>query len=43
VEPQTHAPAGVRRLQRGEPGALEILGAGATLALEIRLDLSAET
>ena len=43
VEPQTHAPAGIRRLQRGEPGALEILAAGATLALEIRLDLSAQT
>jgi len=37
VEPQTHAPAGLRRLLSGEPGALEPLEPGATLALKVRL------
>jgi len=37
VEPQTHAPAGLRRLLNGEPGALEPLDPGATLALTVRL------
>ena len=43
VEPQTHAPAGIRRLQLDEPGALMMLPGGETLAFEIRLALSAQT
>lgn len=37
VEPQTHGPDGLRRLQRGEPDALELLEPGASLGLELRL------
>jgi aldose 1-epimerase len=37
VEPQTHAPNGLRRLINGEPGALDLLDAGGTLTLETRL------
>jgi aldose 1-epimerase len=37
VEPQTHAPAGIRRLLNGEPGALALLPAGETLTLAIRM------
>jgi aldose 1-epimerase len=37
IEPQTHAPAGLRRLLNQEPGALELLDPGATLALTVRL------
>jgi aldose 1-epimerase len=37
VEPQTHAPAGIRRLLGGEPGALALLDPGQTLSLAIRL------
>jgi galactose mutarotase-like enzyme len=37
VEPQTHAPQGLRRLVRGEPGALAVLEPGATLELHIEL------
>lgn len=33
IEPQTHLPQGLRRLGRGEPGALELLAPGATLRL----------
>ena len=33
VEPETHAPAGLRRLERGEPGALMLLDPGATLEI----------
>ena len=37
VEPQTHAPDGLGRLLRGEPGALEWLDPGAALELDMRL------
>jgi aldose 1-epimerase len=37
VEPQTHAPDGLRRLARGEPGALALLAPGATLELSVGL------
>jgi aldose 1-epimerase len=37
VEPQTHAPDGLRRLARGEPGGLAVLAPGATLALRVEL------
>jgi len=37
VEPQTHAPQGLRRLLRGNPGALAMLDPGATLPLGIEL------
>lgn len=37
VEPQTHAPQGLRRLLRGEPGGLHLLAPGATLRLTIEL------
>lgn len=37
VEPQTHAPYGLQRLLRGEPGGLHPLAAGATLRLSITL------
>lgn len=37
VEPQTHAPQGLRRLLRGEPGALTMLKPGQTLGLTIEL------
>ena len=33
IEPQTHLPQGLGRMLRGEPGALELLGPGATLRL----------
>jgi aldose 1-epimerase len=36
VEPQTHAPDGIRRLQNGEPGALTLLDPGQTLAMTVR-------
>jgi galactose mutarotase-like enzyme len=36
VEPQTHAPAGVRRLIEGETGALKLLDPGETLELAVR-------
>jgi aldose 1-epimerase len=36
VEPQTHAPAGIRRLLNGEPGALQLIDAGASLAMTVR-------
>jgi aldose 1-epimerase len=35
VEPETHAPAGIRRLLNGEPGGLDLVPAGATLSLAI--------
>ena len=37
VEPQTHAPQGLRRLLAGEPNAMCLLEPGATLRLEIIL------
>jgi aldose 1-epimerase len=37
VEPETHAPQSIRRLLGGEPGALEMLPPGATLAMGIDL------
>lgn len=33
VEPETHAPAGLRRLARGEPGALALIDPGETLSM----------
>jgi galactose mutarotase-like enzyme len=40
VEPQTHAPAGIRRLQRGEPGGLVMIDPGDALTLTVRLDFA---
>jgi aldose 1-epimerase len=37
VEPQTHAPAGIRRLLGGEPGALAMLPAGETLRMAVAI------
>ena len=37
IEPQTHAPDGLRRLANGEPGALHLLDPGSTLQLEMEL------
>ena len=37
VEPQTHAPDGLRRLARVEPGGLTLLAPGATLTLRVEL------
>ena len=37
VEPQTHAPDGIRRLLNGEPGGLALIAPGASLALGVRL------
>jgi aldose 1-epimerase len=37
VEPQTHAPQGDRRLRLGEPGALELIGPGQVLRLDVEL------
>ncbi|MEZ0239765.1 MAG: hypothetical protein ACAH65_03115 [Chloroflexota bacterium] len=42
IEPQTHAPQGLRRLLRGEPGALAMLEPGATLRLTIDLEFRRE-
>jgi len=41
VEPQTHAPAGIRRLLRGEPGALSVLDPGESLTLTVRFAFEA--
>jgi aldose 1-epimerase len=41
VEPQTHAPQGLRRFLRGEPGALKRLEPGATLGLTTELAFEA--
>jgi aldose 1-epimerase len=38
VEPETHAPQGIRRMLRGEPGGLTMLGAGQTLSLSVELE-----
>lgn len=40
VEPQTHAPQGLRRLIKGEPGALAWLEPGATLAQTIEMNFT---
>jgi len=37
VEPQTHAPDGIRRLRNGEPGGLALLEPGSALELVARL------
>jgi aldose 1-epimerase len=37
VEPQTHAPQGLRRVLRGEPGALTLLAPGDSLTQKIEL------
>lgn len=37
VEPNTHAPAGLRRLELGEPGGLELIDPGATFTMTTRL------
>jgi aldose 1-epimerase len=37
VEPQTHAPQGIRRMLRGEPGGLTTLEPGQTLGLTVEL------
>lgn len=37
IEPQTHAPWGLRRFINGEPGALQVLEPGATIALTTEL------
>jgi aldose 1-epimerase len=37
IEPQTHAPQGLRRLLGGEPGALTMLGPGETLTQIVEL------
>lgn len=41
VEPQTHAPAGIRRLVNGEPGALTVLDPGEALAMTVRISFEA--
>ena len=40
VEPQTHAPWGMRRLLEGQPGGLTLLAPDATLTLESTLEFS---
>lgn len=40
VEPQTHAPFGLRRLLDGEPGGLSLLAPGSSLELEMRLEFA---
>lgn len=37
VEPQTHAPDSIRRLQRGEPDGLALIGPGAALSMAVRV------
>jgi len=37
VEPQTHAPDGIRRLRNGEPGGLALIAPGESLRLRVRL------
>lgn len=37
IEPETHAPQGLRRLLQGEPGGLTMLGPGQTLGLTVEL------
>ena len=42
VEPETHAPAGLRRLLRGEPGGLQLVPPGRSLELTVRVRFSRE-
>jgi aldose 1-epimerase len=42
VEPVTHAGDGHRRLEAGEPGAIDVLDPGATLTVEYHLSVSEE-
>ncbi|MET1232097.1 MAG: hypothetical protein ABWY52_04515 [Candidatus Limnocylindrales bacterium] len=42
VEPETHAPRGLRRLLDGQPDAMAILDPGATLALSLTLAFTRE-
>jgi aldose 1-epimerase len=42
VEPETHAPAGLRRLLRGEPGGLQLVSPGEALDLTVRIRFSRE-
>lgn len=37
IEPQTHAPQGIRRLLNGEPGALRLLDPGEVMRLQVEL------
>ena len=37
IEPQTHAPAGIRRLIAGEPGALALLPPGETIRMAVAI------
>lgn len=41
IEPQTHAPQGLRRFLRGEPGALQALEPGGTIGLTTELAFEA--
>jgi aldose 1-epimerase len=41
IEPQTHAPAGIRRLLAGEPGALTLVPAGETLRMGVAISFDA--
>jgi aldose 1-epimerase len=40
VEPQTHAPQGLRRLLQGEPSAMQLLSPGATHRLKVGLQFT---
>ena len=40
VEPQTHAPQGLRRLIDGQPGAMTVIPAGTEIVLPITLDFA---
>jgi hypothetical protein len=37
IEPETHAPQGIRRLLRGEPAPLTMIEPGTPLVLEVEL------
>jgi aldose 1-epimerase len=43
VEPETHAPGGIRRLLAGEPGALQLIEPGAPFELRVDLAIVRET
>jgi aldose 1-epimerase len=43
VEPATHAPAGIRRLLNGEPGAMSLLGPGTSIELHVRFAFGTQT